>query len=197
MIRLLLAGEGRNELGGLHGDPVYRSQTEPGVVAALLRKVKADGWEVAGTIEWKAIRKYRAGHRQSADRHNVLAAALEARERGCDGLVFVRDRDTHREREDDIEAGIAEAIGDIPVAGGVAVEAIESWIRALSGEHRSETHRTPARDLGALLGAAPTTDLFVQVVERADLARLPADAESLHRWLGRARGVLGAPEPRA
>ena len=47
MKRVLLAGEGKHELGGWAGHPSYRNRAKQGVLEALLRQVAADGWEIA------------------------------------------------------------------------------------------------------------------------------------------------------
>jgi hypothetical protein len=78
---------------------------EPGVVEALLRRVRPSGWRVAAALPWKNIRKYRAGaanqRADHADAHNVRGLVLHAYEEACEMLAFVRDVDGEllRERE--------------------------------------------------------------------------------------------------
>jgi hypothetical protein len=47
VIRVILAGEGKNELGSFAVEAPFRGDTpEPGVVEALLRQIRPDGWQV-------------------------------------------------------------------------------------------------------------------------------------------------------
>ncbi len=193
MKRLLLCGEGRNELGSWSGDPAYQSASEPGVLEALLRKVKIDGWEITQALQWKDIRKLRPGGHRSAESRNVGGAALRARESGCDGLVFSRDRDAREERERELEEAIAEAGKTIPVAAATAVEKLEGWMRALAGEDGSENRKHPEAGLAEDLKLDGTsTGHLVALIERTNLNRLPDDATSLRRFLERAKALLGS-----
>jgi hypothetical protein len=206
-LRICLAGEGKNELGGRSGDPAYwksmePKQIEPGVLETLLRRVKGDGWEIAEAIEWKRLRKLKLrpnGAGREAD--NVRKAALHASENGCDALVFSRDRDDsddhpNQAREDDIETGIRAAIEDqghrLTIAGSVAIRRLESWILALEGRTGSEDARRPEEALESLQ-VHQGTRYFVEVVESANLDAIPEDARSLRGWLDRAREALGRP----
>jgi hypothetical protein len=192
-MKVFLAGEGAGELGGRARRPPYRT-SDRGVIEALLRKVRPDGWHVGDAVCWKDIRKYRVGQHRGPDMRNVIGAALMARDAGCDALVFTRDRDGDLDREGAIEAGIDDpARPPVHVAGGVAVEMIEAWVLALGGEHGSETHCDPKAVLRAR-GVAQVSAM-VEVVDRGDLARLPDDAGSLRRWIARARTVLFAVTP--
>jgi hypothetical protein len=121
---------------------------------------------------------------------NVLGLALRARDTGCNAVVFSRDRDRNMDREKDVLAGIAraqEVFADRPkIAGGMAVEMIESWVASLQGTKRAESATDPSSLLtdNSLAGKRA-------VVDSADLSRLPADARSLRLWLTAAAGVLG------
>ncbi|HYO74215.1 MAG TPA: hypothetical protein VEU33_49900 [Archangium sp.] len=199
--RVFLAGEGPNELGGWFKEspwrqPAVRSPVEIGVLEALLRLTQPEGWEIVDAVPWKNIRKFRAGGHKHAETRNVLALILAAKEKGCDVVVFTRDRDKEQAREQAIHEGILRAekeIQDTPrVAGGVAIEETESWILALAGRARSqqmgeEQRKRALAELG--VGEKSTTDM-VRIIEQADLGRIPADAESLQTWLERVRKVL-------
>ena len=195
-VRVFLGGEGSNELGGWYAEPEYRTEV-PGVIVELLRKVRGDGWEVVGAVRWMNIRKYRAGKHADPERRNVEGLALMAREHGAEVIAFSRDSDGDRGRAAAVEAGIASVAEKFPdgprVAGGVAVQTVEAWILALAG-------RTGTESLGrgrliaaieGLLGAAKQTPGYVDVVRGAELAKIPADAESLRVWLARARVAIG------
>lgn len=194
-VSVFLCGEGRNELGSRCGHPVYQTDTEPGVLHALLRRVQATGWEVGGARDWTSIRKYKAGstHR---DTHNVLGVALDAKEAGCDVLAFSRDVDNEPMRKEAVEEGIRlipETFADAPsVIGGVAVPTLEAWILALQGERHTEdlTTKRAALRLEERGVASKDGRAMVRVVEGADFDELPKDAASLIAWLARARSVL-------
>ena len=193
--KVFLCGEGRNELGSRCGHPAYQTDTEPGVLHALLRRVEASGWEVGGARDWTSISKYKAGAARR-DTHNILGVALDAKEAGCDVLTFSRDVDNDPMRKDAIEEGIRripETFAAAPeVIGGVAAPTVEAWILALLGERHTEdlttklaTLRLEERGIASKDGRA-----MVRVVEDADLDELPEDAASLAAWLARARAVL-------
>lgn len=196
-LRVMLAGEGRNELGDWAIEAVHRQgRSEPGVVEALLRRVRADGWAIEHAICWKDIRKFRAGRHGDADKRGVLGLVLQAKEAGVDVVAFVRDRDGQVDRVGSIEAGIsaaAELIAEGPrIAGGIAVRTLESWILALAGRRRSEAcgPTQTAEALAAIDVKPKDTRGMVAVVERARLDALPVDAASLRTWLARAEDAL-------
>ena len=135
----------------------------------------------------------RAAH---ADTHNVVGLAVDAQEAGCEVLVFSRDVDNEPERDQAIEDGIErvpETIPDPPaVIGGVAIPKLEGWILAILGVKGTESlssnraEQTLARKGVALKDGRA----MVEVVENADLAKIPPDAASLRTWLKRAQAVL-------
>lgn len=197
-VKVFLCGEGSNELGSRSGHPAYQSDQRPGVLHALLLRVQATGWEVGGARDWKSIRKFRLGKADHQDTRNVLGAALDARDAGCDVLAFSRDQDRERARVAAVETGIQrvpEAFGATPVViGGVAVPTLEGWILALLGELGTEA-LSPIRAEAALVAkgvGAKDGDAMTRVVEEADLARIPEDAASLSTWVSRAKAVLPA-----
>lgn len=199
MIRVFLAGEGPNDIGDWQRHRSYREEPpRPGVIEVLLRKVRAEGWEVSDGVAWQGIRKYRARPPIPAEAQNVLGAALKAKESGCHVLAFTRDRDgvKFKQRELDVEQGIVQVpqqIADCPkIAGGMAIEKLESWLVALSGTKGSEKMRqSHIEERLAELGVKEknTADM-VRLAAEADLERLPQDASSLRRWLDRAREAL-------
>jgi hypothetical protein len=93
LIRVILAGEGKNELGSFGVEAAFRDEPEPGVVETLLRHVRREGWQVVDAILWKKLPKLQVGIRGRGEELNVLRAYHHARRRGCDILVFTRDRD--------------------------------------------------------------------------------------------------------
>ena len=202
MRQVFLAGEGANELGDWHQEGPYRRRLggrtgkeppRPGVLETLLRKVVADGWEVVDAMEWKQIKKLRPGRGDRGDGHHVQALCLHARESGCDVVVFSRDRDgrKYEDRRVQVEAAIEDELGRddaLGVVGGMAIEKLEAWIVALLGERRSEEQLHPETLLTERYGIEPKhTGQMVAAVDAADLAKIPADAESLRVWLSRAR----------
>lgn len=197
-VRVFLAGEGANELGGRHGHPSYQSDDRPGALSALLSRVQADGWEVGGAREWKRIRKFRAGKADHEDTHNVLGAALDAKEAGCEVLAFSRDQDRDERRGAAVAEGTRRAevkFGDSPaVIGGVAVPTLEGWILAILGV-RGTPQMSPKRASEELAqrGVAPKDGAaMVAIIEAADLDAIAVDAVTLAAWVARARAVLPA-----
>ena len=147
-MKVFIGGEGADDIGDWAGDPAYRP-TVPngGVVEALLRCVRADGWAVASGCPWKKIRKYKFNRNlHDYEIRNVLGLLDMATEAGCQIVAFVRDRDGDREREDAIEDGIRRAADlgfTLGVVGGVAIETVDAWILALRGVRRSQEVTDP------------------------------------------------------
>ena len=205
-LKVFLGGEGPNEMGGWYRELRWRERgngapMERGVLEALMLRFQPDGWEIVDAVPWKAIRKFRVGAYKHVDTQNILGMTLMAKERGCDVLVFSRDRDGDEERERAVETGIRQAsneIEDAPrIAGGVAIEEVESWIIALAGRSRSQQmgENQRKRVLEELdVGDKSTTDM-VRIVEQADLKRLPEDARSLRSWKERVQSALGTEAP--
>src|SRR5258708_33365556 len=108
MIRVLIAGEGANEIGrwaGRNGTDAERT-SGAGVIEVLLEKVRRGGWEILHALKWKDVRKLRANAPGEGDARTVKALALLATEKGCHSLVFLRDRDGHQSRERVIVAAL-------------------------------------------------------------------------------------------
>ncbi len=197
-LRVFLAGEGRSELGSRAGHPVYQSDDQPGVIVALLTKIQPSGWEIGGARMWKSIRKLRVGSAPHADTHNVLGAALDAKEAGCGALAFIRDRDGDDKREQAVEDGIrrarAELGGALEIIGAVAIPKLEGWILALRGHRRTEDMSPggASAKLAEVLDRKPGLEAMLAVVGAAILETLPHDAKSLAGWLHSARVALPA-----
>lgn len=190
-MRVFLAGEGKAELGDWAKHPSYHSSPpESGLIEALLHRVQKDGWEVGGAVCWKNIPKYRAAHsRHPAEVANVLGLVMKARAACCNVVAFSRDRDRDQQRAQDVQAGIARAreIPDCPaIIGGMAVEALESWVASLQGQRKAEASADPAQ----LLDHTDVAHMCA-VAENAALSELPTDAESLRAWLCQAACVFG------
>lgn len=204
MKKILLAGEGRNELGGWSAEPPFRDPAQSGVLEALLRQVAPEGWKVSDAILWKQIRKYRSRDHRSPETRAVLGLVQQAKERRFDAVVFSRDRDgekpEHEQREKDVLRGIEEASSAIadapPVVGGLAIQRLESWVLATLGARSTESMKNAEVDRRLAAASVPPKDTvaMVQAVSTADLAAMPADARSLRGWLTRAREVLAEPE---
>lgn len=200
-MKVFLAGEGATELGRFADHPSYRDgSSQTGVIEALLRRVRGDGWSVVDGIKWTRIRKYRAGEHASPEARNVRGAAREAREKGADVLAFTRDRDRDPQRQADLEDGIQLALADtgsnVRIVGGMAVEEIESWILSLRGERDAEKHADAKTRLRSALDGEnqpPTRESMLEAIDKADFGHLPADAASLRIWIDRARAALSAP----
>jgi hypothetical protein len=195
VIRVILAGEGKNELGRFAVEVAFRGDDpEPGVIEALLRKVRPDGWKVVDAIPWKKTPKLQVGIGGKGEKLNVERAYHHAKKRGCDVFVFTRDRDKARfaHRDDDIEQAIAALDGTGPaIVGGIAIEKLESWLAAIAGIEGSEALRRPEEKLAEFGIGEKDTDAMVRFVEETGLAGIPADARSLRRWLERASRALG------
>ncbi len=198
-MKIIIAGEGPNELGSWAQHPSYRESPFPGVLEMLLERVRGDGWQVVDGILWKQIRKYRTGGHGSAEIRNVLGLVLQAKERGCDVVAFLRDRDgtnanPNIERAEAVEDGIRRARDELDkppeLVGGVVVKKLESWLVALLGTGGSETMRRPEEVLEKKDISLKSTLEYVAVVRNADMNSLPEDAASLRLWLERARAVL-------
>jgi hypothetical protein len=160
--------------------------------------VAPSGWEVGGARQRKSLRKLRVGGAAHNDTRNVLAAALDAKEAGCDVLAFSRDRDSDQARVKAVGEGMERVPSELDpapaVIGGVAIQALEGWILAMRGERGTESlGRTTASEKLATLGVEPKDGArMVLVVEDADLDAVPDDATSLKAWLSRAEAVLPA-----
>jgi hypothetical protein len=197
-VGVFLCGEGPSELGSRSGHTAFQTDQHPGALQELLARVQPSGWRVGGARQWKSIRKFRAGGAKHADTLNVLGAALDAKDAGCDVLAFIRDSDRDVARGDAVEDGIRRApaaiVGVPAIIGGVAVPTLEGWLLALLGEKRSETlsPRKAEEHLVARGVRVKDAAAIAAVVAAANLAKIPSDAASLSRWLTRARAVLPA-----
>ncbi len=195
MIRVFLAAEGRNELADRKGDEVYQTDRYHGVVEALLRQVRAEGWTVVGSIDWHHLHNLEVNAPGKGEARNVHRAHWKARKANADVLVFVRDRDRKRATQRNVEEAIvdAEASGVLPIVGGVAIETLEGWLFAITGKAGSESIRRPADEIASLGLRKKHTADYVAHIEKHGLSRIPDDAQSLKRWIARAQRALGVP----
>jgi hypothetical protein len=195
-VKVLLAGEGKTELGTWGAAEPYRSPAVKGLLESLLDCCAPDSCSVADGVPWRLIRKFSIGGHRSAEQRNVLGLALRALETGCDAIAFVRDRDRREEREAEIEAAIRESerlFPNVAVAGGVAVEAVESFVLTMMGDARAEAHGDPKAVLEGR--GCISLEQKVAIIRDANLATLAPSAASLQRWLERARKALGSTQP--
>lgn len=200
--KILLVGEGPDELGRWFREPSYRRSPDtkedvPGILEALLRKLDLAPWEIEDAVIWRSPRVplYRQGQRRAPETRRVLGLAALAKDRGADVVVFARDRDRDKEREAEINAGIEEArsLGfDVPVAGAVAVEEIEAWIFALLADPKAESYARPKEKL-ADEHRVSTRAHKVGVVESRDLSKGRACSASLDLFCERIASALGEP----
>lgn len=196
MIRVILAGEGKNELGEFATEPAFRPEKPmPGVLETLLRHVRPDGWRVVDAIPWKKTPKLQVGLGGKGEALNVQRAYYHAQKRGCDIFAFSRDRDhekfVHRdlEIEQAIEA-LASSKNHPAIVGGVAIEKLESWVLAVAGIRHSETLRQPEEKLRELGIPGKDTAAMTQFIADSGFGKIPDDAHSLRRWLERAGRAL-------
>jgi hypothetical protein len=199
MIKVFLGGEGNNDIGARWHEPMGE---QPGVLEVLLRRVRPDGWRVAGARAWQSIRKYRAGAAlgpgHHADARNVLGLVLHAHEQACEMLAFARDRDGDRLREREIEdvLGALPSFGfaaeyryELAVVGGIACPKLEGWILCLRGvAGTDDMSRTRVdRELAQAGVELKSTDQYVAI---AASCPLPTGDGSLPTWLARADETL-------
>jgi hypothetical protein len=193
MKRVLLAGEGKTELGEWAKEPPFRVLPgDRGVLAALIERVDREAFTLVGGIPWKNIRKYKAGDHASAEERNVLGLVLSARRARCDTVVFSRDQDGSVTRREDLEKGIRRAADDMPditVIGGAAVENIEGWVLVILGFTDGEG--IPSKRTKEELETRSGIVTLQQKVDAVDAARLHSFREgSLGVFLDRARGAF-------
>jgi hypothetical protein len=195
---VLLAGEGRNELGSRVGHPTYQTGAEIGVLERLLRRASPGGFDIHSGRQWKDVRKFSVSGRRSpgapkrsfthGDAATVFKLVFDAKEAGCSALVFVRDLDNEPGREGAIREGMEAARQDfqtVALVGAVAKPKLEGWVLAALGVRGTES-LTPAgaeRALAEHEVQAKSTAEFVAVIEEADFTRIPRDAESLHAFM--------------
>lgn len=206
-LRILVAGEGPNELGALFGrsgvdvDHPAEDAAGQGVIQALLCKIRPSGWMIHRAYVWKDIRKLRVGRGPSGegDYENARRVILIARERGCHAAVFLRDRDGRMERQRQIERAVMEASGEgskLKIAAGVAVEQLESWLCALAGIMGSESLEDAVRTLEARCGiAGKSTTAMVQHAMNHDGKKVAPDARSYLEWRRMAARALNVKVP--
>ena len=211
-LRVFLCGEGRNELGDWANSAPYRPAPGPpprdpaaaGVLVALLRKARGDGWEVHGACLWKAIRKFRVGVGDPEAR-NVQGLLQDAHERGCEVVAFLRDADGEESRVEAIRAGLDQAHGSYPglrVIGGTPSPVLEAWILSFLGVTGAHRLRKTGAQRRLKEKGIPSKDTarMVQAIEKAERANLPADAQDLRDWLlcaDEALSPVDEPTPKA
>lgn len=197
-MKVMIAGEGPNEIGRWARDPSYAgdyaAKHGDGVIGALLERVAGDLTQVAHGCELKNVRKYRVGRHGDGEARTIAALLLDAKERGVELLVVLRDQDGDADRAKTLLALHDEppAPGAPRLVIGVPTRALEAWILAALGERRTESMSSAAllEDLERRGVAAKKTEAYVDVVKAAPLDALPADATQLHGFLERLRAQL-------
>ena len=195
MIRILIAGEGPNEIGDKSDVEVHEGERSAGggVIDAFLTKVRVSGWEVRCRMHWKDIPKLRVNVPGHEDAKAVRVLEMRAAELGCNALIFLRDRDGELARQRSIERAIAELSPrrHFVVAGGIPVEQLECWLLAICGVKATEIETDCVQQLSDVHGvASKNTNSMVQLVRNADILEIPTDAVSLWRWLRRVASSL-------
>lgn len=197
--KTLLAGEGKNELGGWDAEPAYRQPDAPGALEVLARLARPAGWRVAGGMRWSKIPHYRAGGHRGAEARTVLGLVQWAKERRFDAVVFSRDRDSDKpegkERERSFLEGLAAAqqMPGAPVlVGEMAIERLESWVLATCGVAKTESLSDSRVDAQLRShGVSPKdTPAMVSLLRKNGLGSISPDAKSLLSWLEQARQKL-------
>ena len=192
MLTVFLCGEGDNEMGTRWHSP---AGDEPGVIETLLRRARQAGWRVDRSIDWKSIRKFRAGAARRAPNHqdvrNVQGLVLLAYEQACEILVFLRDSDGEDGREEAVHQAVA-TIADLgfeqdyryklEIVGGVPLPSLEGWILCLLGVGQTD-EITRARAELELRKRHVEVKSTAQYVEIAETQPLPTADGSLARWL--------------
>lgn len=197
MKRVFVAGEGPNEIGRWCREAAYRGEypsDDAGVIGALLGRVATSPYDITEGAPWKRSGTFRAG-RRDGEYKAARRLIQDAADHGCDVAVLVRDADDVPGRAAEIERAAVDALRDgiLPrVAAGVAVERLENWLLAMTGEARSE--QLGRQQVRAKLDAAGVPDkdthAMVGLASRWALEALPVDAASLRAWLDRARDAL-------
>lgn len=184
-VKVFLGGEGNNELGRF-------SEGAPGVLEALLRRVREAGWNVDAVLPWRQIRKYAARPRFSAEQRNVLGLALAAHERGCEILAFSRDAADVHDDDGDYDVAVAharEVFSTLTIIGGLAKPTLEGWVLAAIGHpNTDELSKRKAISILQQEVGRKDTDAFAESV-RNSTSPLP-DRGSLGAWVRDARGAF-------
>jgi hypothetical protein len=201
-MRIFIAGEGSNELGGWAKAPSDRVPPfEPGVLTTLVDRVAGTPANVVGCAQWKNLTKFRAGERGKpagkGDIRSLRAAQLQAKEAGANILVALRDTDGHADREAALIAAAATPPTALRTVVGTPHLKLEAWILACAGTRRAEEMGSQGltNALTSLGIPQKGTAAMVDVVENCDLTTIPPCATRLHRFLDDLRAALTGPTP--
>lgn len=188
-MKVWLAGEGTNDIGSL-AKGAQASHEYLGALHVLLCASCPEA-EVIGGERWKSVPKLRVGTKGAgAEAQTVAGLQLRAEENNADALVFMRDRDTERDREQQIELALANST--FPTAGVVSVETLEHWIAAVAGRSKSEKLSGSQVDtiLRELNIEKKSTHSYVTWLSSRSLDSLPLDAKSLRLWIRRISSLM-------
>jgi hypothetical protein len=81
VIKVLVAGEGPNELGGWAGEPSFRETSKCGVLEALMRALVPEGWIITHAEAWKRFTQPSCRRGRLAEGSTECARAGVARRR--------------------------------------------------------------------------------------------------------------------
>ena len=123
-MKALFIGDGTHDVGAPEFCVEARAAT--GVVPTLTRKILPKVSADSVALTWIEIGRYAPDAKRGYDAKVRAAELLATRRYDCDALVCVADADGDRERR---AAALARGAGEavIPIAFGIAVEAIEAW----------------------------------------------------------------------
>jgi hypothetical protein len=192
MIRVLIAGEGANEIGTEVRDAAHEGErpTGGGVIEAFAGKVRPSGWQIRRTAIWHDITKLRVNAPGKGDERTVNVLILQAQELGCRALIFLRDTDDDPRRRRTIHDAVAHAPKNLLVVGGVPIQMLENWLLAFRGEVNAHAEARPVDALHERHGVPPKqTTAMVQLVRNNPLRDTARDAGDFRRWL---RGLANA-----
>ncbi|MFZ4734792.1 MAG: hypothetical protein ACOYM9_02545 [Bradymonadia bacterium] len=201
-MRVFLAGEGENELGGwAHQRPFRKQPVYPGVIPALLDQVASGSYEIVDAVVWKELTKVAAPRpgqaRVRGDDQNLVRARLKAREAGADVLVVLRDTDGDKDRETKLREVASTQPPSPKIVLGTPHRKLEAWILACTGETHTESLGEEGLQKALATRGIPNkgTEAMVDVAKRAEPGKIPPCATRLHRFLDDLRAALSVTTP--
>ena len=201
-MRVYLAGEGRNELGGSTKEAGHRGSRETaGVLTTLMNRAASTPPKVVGSVVWQRLPNFRLGvpsrRIENADAYNLLAAQQLADDVGATVLVALRDTDGDLKRERALHDAKSSAPIHPRIVLGTPHLKLEAWILACLGTPKAEELRKTKLEsqLRSRNIRPKSTAAMVNVIENCDLTTIPPCATRLHRFLDDLRAALTGPTP--